>query len=85
MTRTAPFLSLAALLAAAATAVAQDAAPEPAPNTGDYRWAIYTSCSVVFAAIAVYLVTTHGRAAAAANEIGTLERRLDELESANGK
>ena len=89
MTRTTLLLSacFAALLTAllAASAFAQDGSPMPAPNTGDYRWAIYTSCSVVFVAIGIYLITTHGRAAAAARELGILERRLDELESGSAQ
>jgi len=65
-------------LAAASSAFAHDEAP--APNPTDYRWAVYTACTVVFALLAAYLVMTHRKAAAAAEELGSIERRLDELE-----
>jgi bacteriorhodopsin len=63
---------------AAAPALAEDAAP--ASNPEDYRWAIYTSCTVAFVAIAVYLVVTHGRAAKVSEDVSAVERRLDDLE-----
>ena len=85
MTRTTLLLSACCTSLLTAAAFAQDDAPLQAANTGDYRWAIYTSCTVVFAAIGIYLISTHGRAAAAARELGVLERRLDELESGSPK
>lgn len=74
------------VLATAAAALAQDGpgAP-PAPASADPRWAIYTSCTVVFAAIVAYLVATHNRSAAAASEVDAIERRLDELENREEK
>lgn len=62
----------------AAPALAHDEAP--AANPTDYRWAVYTACSAVFVLLAGYLVTTHRKAAAAADELASIERRLDELE-----
>lgn len=80
MTRTAAAVAaLAAVhLAAAAPALAQDDAPPSNPE--DYRWAIYTSCTVAFAAIVAFVVFTHGRARKASEDLAALERRLDELE-----
>ncbi|MCE9636181.1 MAG: hypothetical protein K8T90_10805 [Planctomycetes bacterium] len=78
-------VSASALLVLAATALAQDADPAPVSNPADYRWAIFTSCSVAFAAIIVYLVVTHNRAASVANDVAALERRLDELEGTSKK
>jgi hypothetical protein len=72
-------LATVALLAAAPAAFAQDAPPVAAPPS-DYRWAIYTSCTVVFAAMVVYMVVTHNRAAAVAADVEAIERRLDDLE-----
>lgn len=66
--------------ALSATAFAQDAEPAPVSNPADYRWAIYTSCTVAFGAMIVYLVVTHNRAASVSNDVAALERRLDELE-----
>ena len=75
-------LSAAALLliVPAARALAEDA-PAPAPASPEnYRWAIYTSCTVAFVAIAIYLVITHKRAGAASEEMDAIERRLEDLE-----
>jgi hypothetical protein len=76
-----PALALLAVLAASAAALAQDGAP-PAPSSDpeDYRWAIYTSCSALFAAVVLFLLVSHARARRASEEIGALERRLDDLE-----
>jgi bacteriorhodopsin len=73
-----PAALLAILLAS--PALAQDPAAPAASNPADYRWAIYTSCTVAFVAIAAYLVMTHGRAAKVSEEVAAVERRLDELE-----
>ena len=70
------------LVATAATAFAQDMPdPPPVSTSPDPRWALYTSCTVVFAAIVAYLVATHRRAAALTADVDAIERRLDELES----
>lgn len=72
--------ALAAVLAAG-DAFGQDGA---APPAADYRWALYTACTVAFAAIVVFLVLTHAKARRAAEEISSLERRLDALEGRGG-
>lgn len=57
------------------------AAPPAADPVGDYRWALYSACTVAFLAITAFLVFTHLRTRKAAEQIGLLERRLDALES----
>lgn len=72
-----------AVAVAALPALAQEpgpAQPTTAGPSSDYRWALYTSCTVVFAAITVYLVITRNRAAAVADDVAAIERRLDDLE-----
>lgn len=64
--------------AAASEAYGQDAPTASEPE--NYRWAIYTSCTVAFVAIVAYLIVTHLRAAAVAESLSAVERRLDELE-----
>jgi hypothetical protein len=54
--------------------------PPPADPVGDYRWALYSACTVAFLAITAFLVFTHLRTRKAAEQIGVLERRLDALE-----
>lgn len=76
--RTIVHTALAAL--AASPAFAQGDAPAAPPSQENYRWSIYTSCTVAFVAIAVYLVITHRRAAEASEELDAVERRLDDLE-----
>lgn len=68
-------------IALASPALAQDGAPPDYQTIGDYRWALYTACSLVFLAIAVYLVMTHQRGAKLGEDIEHLERRIDELEA----
>ena len=73
--------ALLAVALAAGRAAAQDGAePTTAGPSSNYRWALYTSCTVVFAAITVYLVMTRNRAAAVADDVAAIERRLDDLE-----
>ena len=51
------------------------------PTDGDpHTWAIWTACSVFFAALTVFLIATHRRTARETSRIATLERRLDEAE-----
>ena len=79
----ASFVAVTALAAAAAPAWAQDGgAPPRADPIGDYRWAVYTACTVAFAAITAFLLVTHARSRRAADELASLERRLDALENA---
>jgi len=63
----------------AASALAQDGSTVEVV-VDDYRWALYTSCSVVFVAIAVYLVMTHRSGAKLGEDIAHLEGRIGELE-----
>lgn len=69
---------LVALLAV--PALAQDGASTEYQTIGDYRWALYTACSLVFLCIAVFLVMTHKTGAKLGEDIEHLERRIDELE-----
>ena len=73
--------ALATLLVAllAAPALAEDSA-EQLQTVGDYRWALYTSCSLVFICITVYLVMTHKNGAKLGEDVEHLERRIDDLE-----
>jgi len=73
---------ISALLVALATApaMAQDGSYPGGQTAGDYRWALYTACSLVFLAIVVYLVMTHKTGAKLSDDIAHLERRIDELE-----
>ncbi len=70
--------TVAALLAIfAAPAFAQGAGNAP---SSDYRWAVYTGCSLVFVCILVYLFVTHRKGAALSEDLAHLERRIDSLE-----
>ena len=69
---------LVALLALPARA--QDGAAAPYQTVGDYRWAVYTACSLVFLAITVYLVMSHRSGAKLGDDIAHLERRIDDIE-----
>ena len=76
-----------ATITASATAFAQEAGgagssgADPAADTGDpHRWALWTSCSVLFGAVILFLVATHRRAAASVDRLNAMERRLDEAE-----
>jgi hypothetical protein len=65
----------------AASALAQDGTTTTVEVVvDDYRWALYTACSVVFVAIAVYLVMTHRSGAKLGEDISHLEGRIDQLE-----
>lgn len=68
-----------ALTVAASTAAAHDDGASP-PTSGNYRWALYTSCAVAFAVLIVWMIANHRRGGAAAEEMSAIERRLDELE-----
>ena len=77
-------IAAAAVASWALPALAQQAppsAPPAADPVGDYRWALYSACTVAFLAITAFLVFTHLRTRKAAEQIGILERRLDALES----
>ena len=50
------------------------------PPIDDYRDKVFISCSLVFAAITVYLVMTHKTGAKLGDDVEHLERRIDELE-----
>ncbi len=76
MNRNRLWLSALAIVALAMPAFAAD---DPAPPE-DYRWAVYTGCSLVFGAIVVFLVTTHMRGARLAEDLDRLGRRVDALE-----
>jgi hypothetical protein len=45
-----------------------------------HAWALWTACSVFFAAIVVFLIVTHRRAARDTAKLALLEKRLDEAE-----
>ena len=68
----------------AATALAQDASYPEGQTVGDYRFHVYVACSLVFVAITVYLVLTHGKGARLADEIAHVERRIETLEAGTG-
>ena len=68
---------LALLLAS--PALAEEAGGGAAP-VDDYRWAVYTACSVVFVAMAVYLILTHKNGANLEDDIAHLEGRIADLE-----
>lgn len=73
----------ASVASLALPALAQQAPPPYPPSAdpvGDYRWALYSACTVAFLAITAFLVFTHLRTRKAAEQIGVLERRLDALE-----
>ena len=74
-----PTALLVALLAAVARAEDVAASGGAAP-VDDYRWAVYTSCSVVFISMAVYLILTHRNGARLDDEIAHLEGRINDLE-----
>ena len=78
MSRAATTALLVALLAA--PALAEDAAVEQYQTVGDYRWALYTACSLVFLCITVFLVMTHKTGAKLGEDVEHLERRIDDLE-----
>jgi hypothetical protein len=81
--RLVPFAAALAGLAAASAAFAQDPGAPPQESgdpVNDFRWAVYLACTLAFAAIVVYLVVTHFRAAKSAEAMADLERRLDALE-----
>ncbi len=65
------------LLLLAAPALAQDGSEPP---VSDYRGAVYTACSLVFAAILIYLILAHRSAARAASDLAHLERRVAALD-----
>jgi hypothetical protein len=73
-----PTALLVVLLAAVARA--EDVAASTAAPVDDYRWAVYTSCSVVFISMAVYLILTHRNGARLDGEIAHLEGRINDLE-----
>ena len=77
----APAIRTLLVVLLAAPALAQDAAPTEYQTIGDYRWAVYTACSLVFLAITVYLVMTHKTGAKLGEDIEHLERRIDGLEA----
>ena len=79
-------LACVALVGAAppAPVAARQTGPAPAESTQspeDYRGRVYTACSLVFAAIIVFLILSHRRNAALGEEVKHLERRLGDLES----
>lgn len=70
-----PALALILLAAASTPAFAQDAAaPDP------HRWAVWTSCTVVFALLTVFLVWTHRKTGAEMSRLDAAEDRLSRLE-----
>jgi len=73
-------LALLAAPALAQAALAEDDEYGGAP-VSDYRWAVYTACTLVFLAIIVYLVSAHRRMSRAADDVAHLERRVKTLES----
>lgn len=78
MNRILSISTLVALLAA--PALAQDSGSGGAP-VADYRWAVYMSCTLVFLAIIIYLISSHRRMARAAEDVSHVERRVKALES----
>lgn len=71
-----------AVLCAAGAASAQERQPpaDTAAPADPHAWALWTSCSVFFGAVIVFLVVTHRRTAASVDRLTAIERRLDEAE-----
>ncbi len=73
------------LLSLTAPAFAQSGGePSSAPSADPHAWALWTSCSVFFAAIIVFLIVTHRRTSRDLARIEQVERRLDALEKSGG-
>lgn len=82
LARLARLSSALPVLCAAGAAFAQDAASaaETQAPADPHAWALWTSCSVFFGAVILFLVATHRRAAASVDKLSAIERRLDEAE-----
>ncbi len=68
------------ILLLASVALAEDTALENGQQVSDYRWSLYTACSLVFATIVGYLIISHLSGAKLAEDIEHLERRVADLE-----
>ena len=71
-------------LAMASSAFAQDEVGVGGQTQGDYRWAVYTACSLAFGAIIVFLVLSHKRGAKLDEDLQHAERRLDGFSNSGG-
>ncbi|MCG3134414.1 MAG: hypothetical protein HMLKMBBP_01720 [Planctomycetes bacterium] len=72
--------SRAALAALVLAATAAPAAAEDGAAGDPHRWALWTSCTVVFALLTAFLVWTHRRTQADVRRLESAEERLSRLE-----
>jgi hypothetical protein len=62
----------------------REARPASQPASEDYRFRVYTACTLVFVCFTVFLLLSHQQDRRAREELDHLQRRLAELE-ARGK